>query len=346
MSWQSGISLTLIAAALNRNPQDMIFRLLDYCDREGLDFTERGHSEGSTNWTPAVAECAKLLFEAGLPAWKIATLFQVDFEYVEKQLFLGRHDYGHNKKNPFGINTDHKHLVNTKVLADSGDNVRGALDAFAGEGKTTAILEDFCPHAKILAIESDSRVFAKSQTRNWDSTTEWINQDNLAVISSLIKEGRHFDLVDLDPFVTCHAQLKEVWHLLRPKALLFVTFGGEYRRSFISSNRKAIAARYGFYSDTMDNKSYLELVPHFFLGWIAYLAMQNCFTFSILRAVRYANNCRFWLSMKQCSSRTAKEWFSKTVTAQHGGFRFDALRLPKFAEVRHELNERDQIALF
>ncbi|NVM56654.1 MAG: hypothetical protein HWN51_00835, partial [Desulfobacterales bacterium] len=141
MSWQSGISLTLIAAALNRNPQDMIFRLLDYCDREGLDFTERGHSEGSTNWTPAVAECAKLLFEAGLPAWKIATLFQVDFEYVEKQLFLGRHDYGHNKKNPFGINTDHKHLVNTKVLADSGDNVRGALDAFAGEGKTTAILE-------------------------------------------------------------------------------------------------------------------------------------------------------------------------------------------------------------
>ncbi len=346
ISWKSGISLTLIAASLNRNPQDMIFRLLDYCEREGLEFTERGRSEGSDNWTPAVGECAGKLFEAGLPAWKIATLFQVDFEHVEKQLFLKRHDYGHRKKNPFGINTDHKHLINAKVLADSGDNIQDALDAFAGEGKTTTIIEDLFPHARILAVESDNTVFSKSQIRAWNSTTEWINQDNLAVISTLLKEGRHFDLVDLDPFVTCHAQLKEVWHLLRPQALLFVTFGGEYRRSFISSNRKAIASRYDFYNENLDNKTYLELVPCFFLGWIAHLAMLNCYTFSILRAVRYANNCRFWLSVKQCSSRTAKEWFSKIVTPQHGGFRFNALNLPRFAEVRHELDEKDQVCLF
>src|SRR6476660_6788206 len=30
-AWRSGVSLTLIAAALNRNPQDMIYRLLDHC---------------------------------------------------------------------------------------------------------------------------------------------------------------------------------------------------------------------------------------------------------------------------------------------------------------------------
>lgn len=345
-AWQSEISLTLIAAALNRNPQDIIFRLLDYCDKLDIEFTERGRSEGSENWKPPVVECARELFEAGLPAWKIASLFKVDFEHVEKQLFIGRSDYGHRKKNPFGINTDHKHFVNARILAQRKIDVLDAFDAFAGEGKSTAIIEDVFPKARILAVESDQQTFEKSQRQVWNRSTVWVNQDNIPVMNSLVHEGRHFDLIDLDPFVTCHEQLRQVWRLLKSEAYLFVTFGGEYRRSFISSNRKAIVKRYGFNNNNLNNKDYLEIVPYFFLGWVAKLASNNCYTFTVFRAVRYANNCRFWLRMRKETPKAAKEWFSRNATPRYGGFQFETLHLPRFAEVRRELEEKSQTSLF
>ncbi|MHC4476293.1 MAG: class I SAM-dependent methyltransferase [Planctomycetota bacterium] len=345
-AWQSGLSLTLIAAALNRNPQDMIYRLLDYCHKRGIAFTEEGRSEGSEKWTPKVAECAAELFSAGLPAWKIAALFQVDFEYVEKQLFLKRDDYGHRKRNPFAINTRHKHLLNKQVISSSGLEIRQALDAFAGEGNTTTIISTLFPDAHILAIESDPRAFENAQKLTWGPNVDWIQEDNLDVMRRCIDSGQQFDLIDLDPFVTCHEQLRLVWPLLKASALLFVTFGGEYRRSFIASNRKAIVARYGFSDMRLPNKEYLEVVPFFFLGWVAQLASSNLFVFSVLRAVRYANNCRFWLRVERANRNTVKGWMAEHITSEDAGYRFQGLDLPRFAQVRHELDNQNQMRLF
>src|SRR5690606_41622756 len=56
------------------------------------------------------------LFENGLPAWKIAVIFRIEFEHLEKELFVKRKGYGHNKKNPFTINTDHKQFVNESII--------------------------------------------------------------------------------------------------------------------------------------------------------------------------------------------------------------------------------------
>jgi len=336
-AWQAVSSITFIAAALNRNPQDIIYRLLDYCHQHGIEFTQRGRSEGSDNWTHEVAECASRLFAAGLPAWKIATLFRVDFEHVEKQLFLGRKDYGHNKKNPFSINTNHKHLVNEQVLLASCLKEFEALDAFAGEGTTTQIISNVFPEARIVAVESDRKTFAVAQKKPWRKSITWELANNLDVLQRLVESADRFDLIDLDPFVTCHQQLRMVWPLLKSSALLFITFGGEYRRSFIISNRKAIALRYGFDDTTLGNKEYLEIVPYFFLGWVAHLAAHNRFTFSVLRAVRYANNCRFWLAVSSTQSQTASQWFQDHVSEKSGGYLFQGLNLPRFAQVRSEL---------
>ncbi|HVG33938.1 MAG TPA: hypothetical protein VM911_12695 [Pyrinomonadaceae bacterium] len=345
-AWQSGISLTRIAAALNRNPQDMIYRLLDYCHEQGIKFTEQGRSEGVENWTPQVANCASKLFAAGLPAWKIATLFRVDFEHVEKQVFIGRDDYGHRKQNPFTINTKHKYFANEQVLSSIRLDISDALDAFAGEGKTTEIISHLFPHACILATESDAKTFSVAQEKKWGRKITWLCEDNLSVIQRCAESGRQFDLIDLDPFVTCYKQLNLIWPLLRPSALLFITFGGEYRRSFIASNRKAIATRYSFYNADLGNSDYLEIVPFFFLGWVATLAGQNSFTFTVARAIRYANTCRFWLRVNATDKRKANHWMAEHIISEDGGHRFEGVNIPRFAEVRQELEQRDQLGLF
>ncbi|TOH01822.1 hypothetical protein CGI90_25150, partial [Vibrio parahaemolyticus] len=141
-AWKNGVSLTLIAASLNRNPQDMIYKLLDRCKEDGIEFTQKGRTERTKNWTPQVKSCAEELFEQGLPAWKIASIFQVEFEHVEKELFVNRKGYGHEKKNPFTINTDHKQFVNEAVVQDIDGEGLEALEAFAGEGRFTNILVD------------------------------------------------------------------------------------------------------------------------------------------------------------------------------------------------------------
>ena len=345
-AWESGTSLTLIAAALNRNPQDIIYRLLDHCHRLGISFSEAGRSEGAKNWTPKVAECATRLFEAGLPAWKIAALFQVDFEHAEKKLFIGRAGYGHYKRNPFSINTAHKHLTNEQVLSRTDISIRDVFDAFAGEGKTTEIIARLFPSARVLACESDTGTLAAALQKSWEPNVTWVGSDNLLVFQNASDYSSKFDLIDLDPFVTCHQQLDLVWGLLRSQSLLFVTFGGEYRRSFIVSNRKAIARRYGFTNFEMSNADYLRFVPQFFLGWVAKLASSNLFSFSIVRAVRYANNCRFWLRLRRAARPDVDEWFSQNVIEENEGYCFRSLTLPRFADVRQELDNRDQLGLF
>jgi 16S rRNA G966 N2-methylase RsmD len=336
-AWRKGISLTLIAATLNRNPQDMIYKLLKRCRQEGTVFSERDRSEGSSNWNGPVMRCARELFEAGLPAWKIAVLFRVDFEFAEKALFLGRPDYGHRKKNPFSICTEHKQLVNEQILAMGTVSIRDALDLFAGEGRLTRVIGSLYPRASVVSVESDKRTFARAMQHVWTPQTTWINDDNMNVIGRLLSEGRRFDLIDLDPFVSCHIQLRRIWGLLRPTALVFITFGGEYRRSFIGSNRKAIAGRYGFSAPNLSNREYLETVPSCFLGWVAEQAAASAVTFEILRAVRYPNNCRFWLRSERVTAGSADAWLWKMTTKHEHGSGWRDLRMPRFREVRAEI---------
>ena len=336
-AWNDQTSITLISACLNRNPQDMIYKLLKYCKSKGIPFTQKGRSERSVNWNKQIRDCATELFEAGLPAWKIAAIFQVDFEHVEKEMFLKREHYGHDKKNPFGINTDHKQFVNKEFIKNSGIKIDRVFEPFAGEGRFTNILLEDKSIKEIVCIENNAETIVNFKNFVDDKRVKLIESDNL----EYLKAGTlgKFDLVDLDPFVTCNEQLPYVWGSLNNEALLCVTFGGEYRRSFIGTNRKSIATRYGFLDLELDNKEYLEVVPSYFIGHVAKLAYKNSFIFDIVRAVRYANNCRYWLKVKKESSWVCAEWYQSTAESNKGGIHYKNLVMPRFKEVRKEIDQ-------
>ncbi|MGI2881088.1 class I SAM-dependent methyltransferase [Vibrio furnissii] len=337
-AWVNGVSLTLIAASLNRNPQDMIYKLLDRCKENGIKFTQKGRAETTKNWNSKVKNCAEELFEQGLPAWKIATIFQVEFEHVEKELFVNRKGYGHEKKNPFTINTDHKQFVNESVIQSIEGDALEALEAFAGEGRFTNVLIDAESIGRITSVEMDEDTFAKLSQNIVSTDVELINSDNLEYFKNI--DGKKFDLIDLDPFVTCHEQLRIVWDFLKDDAYLFVTFGGEYRRSFIKTNRKSIYERYGFLDENSENSEYLEIIPFYFLGFVAEQASQQGFEFEVLRAVRYANNCRFWLKVSRTNS---KSWFKDKTVKDEKGHLFKGLQLPRFKEVRKEIDDAKKL---
>ena len=118
-----------------------------------------------------------------------------------------------------------------------------------------------------------------------------------------------------------------------------MTFGGEYRRSFIGTNRKSIATRYGFLDVDLDNKEYLDIVPNYFVGHVAKLAYENNFIFEIVRAVRYANNCRYWMNVFKENSSTSKKWFLSNAESKNGGTFYKNLVMPRFREVRSEIDQ-------
>lgn len=333
-AWKSGTSLTLIAASLNRNPQDIIYKLLDRCKQDGLTFTQKGRTESTKNWNNKVKACAEELFEHGLPAWKIAVIFQVEFEHIEKELFLNRKGYGHNKKNPFTINTDHKQLVNETVIKNISNKGLSVLEAFAGEGRFTKILQDSDNIADITCIEIDKKTFENLKENVGDKKTTVLNKDNL----DIFKQGnlKKFDIIDLDPFVTCHEQLDYVWQTLKSESFLFITFGGEYRRSFIKTNRLSIHKRYDFLDMDSENSDYLEIIPYYFLGYVAKKAAENRFEFEIIRAIRYANNCRFWLKTK--TGEHPALWLENCTSENEKGIFYRNLEIPRFREIRKEID--------
>lgn len=339
-AWHDQKSITFVAACLNRNPQDMIYKLLDYCKSNGIDFTQKYRSESTLNWSDSVKGCAQELFENGLPAWKIAAIFRVDFERIEKELFVKRDQYGHKKKNPFGINTDHKQLLNREILKLTDVRIERVFEPFAGEGRFTQTVLKHDTVTEVYCVEQDAVTFEVLKSNVADKRVRLLRADNLPVIRALDHEK--FDLIDLDPFVTCHEQLDLIWPHLNAEALLFLTFGGEYRRSFIKTNRQSIAARYGFFDDPIDNTSYLELVPAFFLGHAAWLAAQAGFVFEVIRAVRYANNCRFWLKTNKVDADVAARWLAMTIRPERGGYFFKDLKMPRFREVRAEIDQERQ----
>lgn len=338
LAWKKGVSLTLIAASLNRNPQDMIYKLLERCKRDNIKFTQKGRTESTKNWTQEVKNCAEELFEQGLPAWKIATIFQVEFEHVEKELFLNRKGYGHQKKNPFTINTDHKQFVNESIVQGIEKSGLEVLEAFAGEGRFTNILVDSESINQVTSVEMDEDTFTNLTKNVISNNVDFINSDNLTFFKNI--KDKKFDLIDLDPFVTCHEQLRIVWDFLCDESYLFVTFGGEYRRSFIKTNRKSIFERYGFLDEESDNSHYLEIIPYYFLGFVAEQAFKNGYEFDVLRSVRYANNCRYWLKVRRSSSNS---WLKEKTTKNDKGILFNSLHIPRFKEVRKEIDDAKKI---
>lgn len=330
---RDGVPIGLMSAALNRNPQDIIFRLLDECNESSSKFTEVGLKRQG-GWDEKALVAARELFEAGLTAWRVAALFGVDFEGVEKALYMGRSDYGHKKKNPFAICTDHKQIVNEAVLSRV-PRIERALDAFAGEGRFSELVLARFPQANITCIEQDDDTFQRARTaRAWPNNATWISADNLPVLQNLNSSCQAYDLIDLDPFVSCREQFDLIWGLLSSHSYLFFTFGGEYRRSFIGTNRKAIERRYGFHSETLSNSDYLEIVPAYFLGWVATQAAKHGFVFDILYCIRYPNNCRYWTQSKRASTNECADWLSDKVESTSGGHIWKDLGIPRFSEVR------------
>ena len=332
-AWVRGVSITLISANLNRNPQDMIYKLIDECNRNKISFTQKGRSESSKNWSHEVEKCAAELFGLGLPAWKIAVIFRVDFEFVEKKVFKDREGYGHDKKNPFSINTDHKQLVNKEILDQIVFDGFKVLEPFAGEGRFTKIILSRKEIESVICIEENNSSFEKLCLIE-DDRCKKVLGNNLIILNEI---SERFDLVDLDPFSTCHEQLENVWKNLKENSYLFITFGGEYRRSFITSNRKSMHERYEFQDFESSNSDYFEEVPHYFLGNIAKRAAINGYKFKVLRAVRYANYCRFWLNVTK--EKDPCDWYNNTVVQHKYGERFQNLDIPRFKEVRHEIDD-------
>lgn len=326
------IPIGLMSAALNRNPQDIIYRLLDVCHASNKVFREVGL--GANRWTEKKKIAARKLFLAGLTAWRIGALFGVDFEGVEKSVYAGRVDYGHSKRNPFAICTDHKQTLNREILKEITSGPR-VLDAFAGEGRFAAIVEELFPDSPIVCIEQSLETFKRAQEiRDWAISTHWIAGNNVQIMRHLASTEEQFDVIDIDPFVSCHEQIDLTWPLLKNEGFLFVTFGGEYRRSFIRTNRLAIRKRYGFYDSAMSNSEYLEVVPSFFLGWLAAQATENDFVFQIKRCVRYPNTCRFWLWTHRQTPRLCKAWFHDHARYKSNGVQWRNLEIPRFAELR------------
>ncbi|HKU75268.1 MAG TPA: hypothetical protein VJR02_15260 [Pyrinomonadaceae bacterium] len=326
------IPIGLMSAALNRNPQDIIYRLLDVCNASDKAFREVGL--GIARWTEKKKEVAKHLFNAGLTAWRIGALFGVDFEGVEKFVYVGRTDYGHAKRNPFAICTDHKQQINRQILERITFEPH-VLDAFAGEGRFAAIVQELFPGASQICIEQSPETFERAQeSKSWTARTRWVLGSNIQVMKQLASIGEKFDLIDLDPFVSCREQIDLAWPLLKDRSRLFVTFGGEYRRSFIKTNRLAIKQRYGFYNSILCNSEYLEIVPSFFLGWLSAQASRCGFVFEIEQCVRYPNNCRFWLQLTRQNTSTCEEWLRDRTQLQPNGMQWKELGIPRFSQLR------------
>ena len=333
-----GISVALMSAALNRNPQDIIFRLLDERHGEPGGFREVG-LKNAKKWTGEMLAAGRELFEAGLTAWRIGALFGIDFEGVEKLLYQGREGYGHAKKNPFAICTDHKQIVNRAIIRRR-KLIQNALEAFAGEGRFARIISEAFPSANLLCIEQDASTFDRGvSAHQWAPTVQWKKGDNLPILQDLVRNGAKFDLVDLDPFVSCREQIDFAWKLLADNAALFITFGGEYRRSFIGTNRKAIQRRYGWLNESLSNSDYLEIIPSYFFGWVAHEAAANGFILKLDYCVRYPNNCRYWTTASAAQPEACKEWYLENVIESESGYQWKNLSIPRFREVRNRVSE-------
>jgi hypothetical protein len=323
--------LTVMCAMLRRHPRDMFTYLSKLCKERGTKYRQFGLRHDG-RWNEHTKMAAQELFDAGLPSWRIAVLFGLDVELAGKFLFRSRKDYGHARRNDMSVYAQHKLLINERILREI--QCSAALDAFAGYGHTSTLIEDAFPNAYIASIEKDPQTFEQAKnSRVWGPTTVWYEGDNLDHMSRMMAEGRKFDLIDLDPFVSCRQQFDLTWGLLSDKAWLFVTLGGEFQKCWIHTNRVAISKRYGFTAPDLPNETYKQVMPAFFLGWVATQAAMHGFTFDVLRAVRYASICRFWTQIRK--DPYPDKWLSASTDKNEYGISWrDSSQIARFSDIR------------
>jgi hypothetical protein len=334
--WEAGCSFNAITAELNRNPQDIIFKLLALCRERGRQFTEAGRNVGSANWSQEIETCARELFAAGLPAWKIALVFDVDFEHCEKRLYAGRADYGHRKLNPFAVCSEHKRALNVAIAAACAADAANVFEGYAGRGESTNGYLEALPHASFVAVEQDRDSVAQLVDSLTDSERVTIDVDSArrSLLRRILHEPeRSFDVIDLDPFVSCADAIDPALELAHDGTLFFVTFGGEYRRCFIATNRKALAKRYRVQLGSASSAEALEEMPRFMLGELASKAMMHGFLVEPLLVVRYPMIVRAYLRLRKPRSLQALlDEFNARVTRDERGSRFD-VAIPKWRSV-------------
>lgn len=335
--WEAGASFNALTARLNRNPQDIIFKLIDLCRERGTTFSEAGRNVGSAKWNEKVEACATELFAEGLPAWKIALVFGVDFEHCEKRLYAARSDYGHNKRNPFAVCTDHKRLVNAALARSLAAPDASVFEGYAGQGLSTNGYLDALPKASIVAVEQDPATAKRLRATVSDPARVEIVSDSArrTLLRRILDEpdSTTFDLIDLDPFVSCADALGPALELARDGTLLFVTFGGEYRRCFIGSNRKSLAKRYRVQLFDTSNSEALEEMPRFMLGELASKAMTLGLLVEPLVVVRYPMVVRAYLRLRKPKTLQALlDGYNEQVTRDQRGARFD-VAIPKWRSV-------------
>jgi hypothetical protein len=334
--WRAGQTFNVITGTLNRNPQDIIFKLLDLCRERGEVFTESGRSVGSVNWNASVEACATELFAAGLPAWKIALIFDVDFEHCEKRLYAARSDYGHKKKNPFAVCTEHKRLLNVAVIRAAAPKSKRMFEGYAGEGISTNLYLEALPSARVIAVEDDPETASRLALNLSEARRVEIHQDaarRVLLRHILDAPDDKFDLIDLDPFVSCADTIGPALEVAKENSLLFVTFGGEYRRCFIGSNRKALARRYRVELFDASNAEALQEMPRFMLGELACQAMTHGLLVEPLVVVRYPMIVRAYLRLRRAKSAQALlDGFTSAVKRDQRGAYFN-VPIPKWRSV-------------
>jgi len=337
--WRTGTTFNLITASLNRNPQDVIFKLLDLCKERGITFTEAGRNIGAANWTPEIEVCAAELFAAGLPAWKVALVFDVDFEHCEKRLYAARSDYGHKKMNPFAVCTEHKRQLNVAIVTMAAPNAKRVFEGYAGEGISTNLYLSVLPHARFVAVEENADTTARLRLAISEPGRVDVEQDTArrALLRRVLDDpDQRFDVMDLDPFVTCADAVGPALELAKDKALLFVTFGGEYRRCFIGSNRKSLIKRYRVQLPDASNAEALEEMPRFMLGELACQALTQGFLIEPLLVVRYPMIVRAYLRLRKPKNvKALVEGFNASVARDLRGAYFD-VPIPKWRKIDPE----------
>jgi 16S rRNA G966 N2-methylase RsmD len=161
--------------------------------------------------------------------------------YKEKHFYV-EDDPARPDKKPSGVE---KAVVNEIVAADHEWNF--AVDAFAGIGVSGYI---FSEHARrVLALEKKESKFAIL----WQNVMEIENievehTDNVKFLEKALREGMEPpDLIDLDSFGNCRAQLTPALDWMKEGALLVTTgeIEGIYRNSpFVRKNYPEIEGRY------------------------------------------------------------------------------------------------------
>nr|WP_246344781.1 hypothetical protein [Conexibacter arvalis] len=254
-------------------------------------------------------------------------------------MYAARRDYGHRKKNPFAICTDHKRAVNVAVVQATATHAKRVFDGYAGEGISTVQYMDVLPQATFVAVEEN----AETASRLAGAITEpgrveiEIDTARRALLRRLLERpDEKFDLIDLDPFVTCADTIGPALEMAQDNAMMFVTFGGEYRRCFIGSNRKSLAKRYRIHLPEASNAEALEEMPRFMLGELASQAMTQGFLVEPLLVIRYPMIVRAYLRLRRAkSTQSLLDGFARSVVRDERGAYF-RVPIPKWRSVdRH-----------